>query len=317
MSSNNEIVIVLPVYEDRDCLRRLLRHIAELRMPFVRLLIVDDGSVCEPPKPDDLTDAGLAGEIVRLSRNAGHQIAIAIALLHIQGRLTGRPVLVMDADGEDRADAIPELIARFKAGDVEVVAARRAHRTECRSFRVFYTVYKALFRVLTGRAMTFGNFALLSADAVRSLAKMPSLPIHFAASVIASGLPIALVPVDRGHRYAGASRMRFFSLSMHAVRALAVFLGTIARRVIFTVGIAIAIYLIAITALCVEQSCALQSGSHSALAAMAIIFVALGLSAVMASELVRAIKRDAGHMAHRLARAASSGAALDDGQKAP
>ena len=231
MNTLRRFIIILPVYEDRESLKSLLRDIAGISIPPVNLLIVDDGSVRALPHPKDLRDAGLAGEVIRLHRNVGHQRAIAFGLAHVHRKFPGWPVLVMDADGEDRADTIPELIRRFELGDAEIVAAKRVHRTESLSFRLLYYLYTALFRLLTGRGIRFGNFALLSEFAVRRLTTMPELPTHFAANVLASRLPLALVSADRGHRYAGKSRMCFMSLVAHGMCSIMVFASAVSLRV--------------------------------------------------------------------------------------
>ena len=236
-----QLIIVLPVYEDRESLKQLLRDIASLQMPFIKLLIVDDGSVRTPPHRIDLIDAGFAGEVIRLRCNVGHQMAIAMGLNHINRKFSGCPVLVMDADGEDRPDTIPKLIRCYEEGDADIVVATRGNRFGSLMFRLCCRLYTVLFRLLTGRAIQFGNFALLSSTAVRRLAEMPELPIHFAASVLSSRLRLAFVSVDRGHRYAGASKMDLMSLSAHGMRSMLIFSNVI----FFRGGLSISFSLIA------------------------------------------------------------------------
>ncbi|MDR4485504.1 MAG: glycosyltransferase [Nitrospirales bacterium] len=225
-----KLLILLPVHEDRDCLRRLLCDIAALKLPATKLLIIDDGSVYAPPDEVDIIDAGLAGKIIRLRHNAGHQMAIAVGLMYAAQHYVDRAVLVMDADGEDPSDAIPELIRRYESNTVDVVAATRARRHENRSFRLCYRLYMLLFTLLTGRSMSFGNFMLLSANAVKWLSNTPSLAVHFPATVLASGLVFSLIPVNRGRRYTGASRMSFASLVGHGIRSMKIFAGAVFVR---------------------------------------------------------------------------------------
>ena len=71
-------------------------------------------------------------------------------------------VLVMDGDGEDPPEAIPALLAQ--AGDRKdfCIVAQRRKRTEKISFKLSYMVYKTVFRLVTGKQISFGNFSLTS-----------------------------------------------------------------------------------------------------------------------------------------------------------
>jgi len=78
---------------------------------------------------------------------------------------------------------------------------------------------------------------VLTPAALARLVAMQELWIHVAACVLASKLRVQLLPMDRGPRYAGNSKMNFVSLALHGFRALMVF----AEDVLVRVGIACAI----------------------------------------------------------------------------
>lgn len=224
------LVVVTPVYEDREAATRLLTELAAA-VPGAYVVVVDDGSVRVPFEPDAVAAAGLDGEVLRLRRNVGHQRAIAIGLCHVATYLRGhRRVVVMDADGEDRPQSIPALLAQLDArldhassGAIDAVVARRRRRVESRRFKAFYWGYGRFFELLVGRRIDFGNFMVLTPAAVRRLTAMPELWIHVPASLLSSKLRVAHVPVDRGARYAGQSRMNFVGLALHGFRGLMVF----------------------------------------------------------------------------------------------
>jgi len=115
--------------------------------------------------------------------------------------------------------------------DVDVVVAARRSRIETLKFKAFYIVYKWLFGLLTGRRISFGNFMALTPPAVRRLVSMQETTTHVAASVIASRLRTRLLPLDRGPRYAGQSKMNFVGLALHGLRALMVFAEDVLVRV--------------------------------------------------------------------------------------
>lgn len=229
--------ILVPVFNDWECLPELLSGLElvafEGSNPCVTL--VDDGSDLGPQA---VVVGSLPVELVRLGCNLGHQRAIAVGLVLLVQQDLKSPVVVMDADGEDRPEAIAELWRAHHANPDSIIVAQRRTRTENVRFRTFYRVYRWLFRVSTGKKLDFGNFALLPADAVKRLVLMNELWNHFPAAVMRSRLPIVKVPIDRGTRYAGRSRMNFTALVNHGLSAIAAFIDSVfARLLVATVAL--------------------------------------------------------------------------------
>jgi hypothetical protein len=230
------LVVVTPFFEDREASTRLFQELAGLpQVPY--LVAVDDGSVREPLDPSAIEAAGLDGVVVALRRNVGHQRAIAIGLGYAAELLPGaHRLVVMDSDGEDMPASIAELLQSLSAEGVDVVVAQRKNRVESLGFRSFYLAYKALFRLLTGRQIGFGNFMAMTPAALSRIVSMQEMWIHVAACVLNSRLRLRALPLDRGPRYAGSSKMNFVGLALHGFRALMVF----AEDVLVRVGIACA-----------------------------------------------------------------------------
>lgn len=65
--------------------------------------------------------------------------------------------------------------------------------------------------------------------------------MHIAACVLTSKLRLQTMPIDRGPRYAGKSKMNFVGLALHGFRALMVF----AEDVLVRVGIACSLVAVA------------------------------------------------------------------------
>lgn len=227
------VAIVTPVYEDQESFAELCKRLAAAeRAASVRfhVIAVDDGSLGAPPKASALSDAQIAGEILRLARNVGHQGAIAIGLARAAALKDLAACVVMDSDGEDTPESIPGLIAAVARPGVDVAVAERARRSETLTFRTFYAIYKRLFKVLTGQVLRFGNFMALSPLALERLSGMYETSTHVAAAVVKAKLRRADVPTDRGARYAGQSRMNFPSLVLHGMRAVMVFSDLVLTR---------------------------------------------------------------------------------------
>jgi glycosyltransferase involved in cell wall biosynthesis len=231
MSPDGRTAIVTPVYEDREAAGRLFSELGRLCIN-VFVVAVDDGSVRQPLDVASLQEAGVDGVVIRLTRNVGHQRAIAIGLSYVAEEMPDAPrVVTMDSDGEDVPQSILELMVRLESADVDVVVARRKKRTETMRFRLFYAVYKALFRILTGRQIDFGNFIAFKMPAVVRITHMQEVWIHVAGCVLTSKLRIAKCALDRGTRFSGSSKMNFRGLVLHGFRALMIFAEDVLVRV--------------------------------------------------------------------------------------
>jgi hypothetical protein len=237
IASKHRLIVVTPVYEDVEASSRLFRELASQFANDVYVVAVDDGSVRQPLDISSMVAAGIDGIILKLRRNVGHQRAIAIGLAYVSERaLAGQRVVVMDSDGEDLPGTIPALLDALESGQTDVVVAQRKSRVETLRFKIFYLAYKMLFRLMTGKKISFGNFMALKTHAVRRLVAMQELAIHVAGTVLASKLRTGICPLDRGARYAGQSKMNFVGLALHGFKGLMVF----AEDVLVRVGIACA-----------------------------------------------------------------------------
>ncbi|MCB1463506.1 MAG: glycosyltransferase [Nitratireductor sp.] len=219
---HHDVVVMMPVYEDRASAVRLMRDIADVLTGPVYVVAIEDGSTLNRLQACDIEGSGLRGEVVVLARNVGHQRAIATGLAHVARTMSVGKLAVMDSDGEDSPGDLPVLLDRVDGG-VDVVFASRRRRSESLAFRTFYVIYRLLFQLLTGRVIQFGNFAAMNGLAVRRLSVMQECWVHFAAAIMVSRLSIATVPVDRGSRYGGTSKMNFVTLVLHGMRSVMVF----------------------------------------------------------------------------------------------
>lgn len=239
-------IIVTAIYEDVQASQQLFHELENLFGQDVYIVAIDDGSIHQPLSIGLMQDVGISGTILYLAHNVGHQRAISLGLhytaLHLHPH---QNVVVMDADGEDIPANIPHLLTSLSSEVTDLVISPRVNRENTIFFKMFYGFYKYFFRALTGRRIDFGNFMAIKAHAVKRLVTMTELDLHIPATVLASKLRYKKVPLSRGARYAGQSKMNFVSLSIHAFKGLMVF----AEDVLVRVGIACAI-ICAFTVLC-------------------------------------------------------------------
>jgi hypothetical protein len=111
-------------------------------------------------------------------------------------------------------------------------------------FRSFYVIYKLLFKLLTGKVITFGNFSLIPQSRLQNLVRVSEIWNNYPGGIIKSRIPYDSVLTNRATRLAGESKMNFVSLVLHGLSAISVMVDTTAVRIlifsIFMSGIAIA-----------------------------------------------------------------------------
>ena len=234
-SPEPEFVVITSVFEDKDASSHLFKDLADLDIELF-IIAIDDGSVHEPLVPEMIDRAGLKGVVVRLNRNVGHQRAIAVGLHYVAANHPNATAIIMDCDGEDSPASIPQLLVRLNSG-VDIVVAERKSRVAPIQFKIFYVFYKCIYILLSGKSISFGNFMVLTPNAVKRLVSMDEPSIHLASSVLASKLRVTLDPIDRGRRYAGRSKMNLISLALHGFRGLMVFAEDILIRVGFACAV--------------------------------------------------------------------------------
>lgn len=242
------INIVIPLFNDWQALGLLLERIrlvvSEPLRSRLAFLIVDD---CSSTNYETLpVGVGQSLSVLRLFRNVGHQKAIALGLSYLADQPDPFPTIVMDSDGEDRPEDIMQLLERGAEKPGHVVFAHRAKRHESLTFRLFYEVYKSVFRLLTGKVITFGNFSLIPAGQLRKLAHVSEIWNNYPGGVIRSRLPYTAVPLERGRRLAGESKMNFVSLILHGLSAVSVLMDTTAVRLVLFCVMMVAVSLFGI-----------------------------------------------------------------------
>jgi dolichol-phosphate mannosyltransferase len=126
MSRDRPIVsIVVPSYNEQENVRRLVesvRAVLEPITPEYEIVFVNDGSGDETcARVTALHEQDPRVKLLELSRNFGHQLALMAGL----DVAAGDAVITMDADLQHPPALIPELLARWQAGDDVVHAVRQ------------------------------------------------------------------------------------------------------------------------------------------------------------------------------------------------
>jgi len=223
------LIVLMPLRDDWLSAAELIRRLDKTIYPVactMEIVLVDDGSLQRCDRNDFQMGFSVVRAIrtLRLRRNLGHQRAIAIGLVHVQQTTSCDAVVVMDADGEDTPEGVAQLLRAWSdTHGAKAVFAERSRRSESLVFRFFYHLYKILHRGLTGIGVRVGNFSILPFHYLSTLVVMSELWNHYAAAVFRSNLPFTMIPIPRGTRITGTSRMNFVALVSHGLSAISVF----------------------------------------------------------------------------------------------
>ena len=223
------LVVLMPLRDDWASAAELIRRL-DKTISFdactMEIVLVDDGSVSRFDRSDFQADFSVVRSIrtLRLKRNLGHQRAIAIGLVYVHQTAGYDAVVVMDADGEDTPEGVAQLLRTYSdTHGAQAIFAERSRRSESLAFRSFYHLYKIFHRILTGISVRVGNFSILPGHYLNTLVVMSELWNHYVAAMFRSNLSFTMIPIPRGTRITGTSRMNFVALVSHGLSAISVF----------------------------------------------------------------------------------------------
>lgn len=229
-----KLAILCPVYNDWDSFHLLIKLLDEKIKPeLVKEILVyaiNDGSSEKLIQP--FLSERLSVSVVQLSRNVGHQKAIAIGASYLAHQNNFDFVVVMDSDGEDTPTDVNLLLESALKNPGKIIFAQRAKRQESFSFKLFYSFYKYVFQLLTGVKISFGNFSIFPKDLLIKATHVSEIWNHFAGGIIRSKLAIESIPTQRGKRLVGKSKMNFTSLVLHGLSAISVHMDLVAVRLL-------------------------------------------------------------------------------------
>ena len=228
MSQENIVRVLAPCYNEGAGIKLFLDDLAKTISDQninteIEIFLIDDGST------DDTLEMALSWKsplstiklrVFPLVRNVGHQGAIYSGLIILSRETIQTSVIVMDSDGEDDPNVFKELIANN--GKYDILFVNRGKRSENLLFRVFYQIYRLMFKIVTGRKIDFGNYCMLSPKMVNEIAS-DNFFLHLAATLSKKKVKKSNIVADRRKRLDGNSKMGFMGLVNHGFNSLIVY----------------------------------------------------------------------------------------------
>lgn len=208
MMDHPRISVAIPIYNEQDVVPELLRRTTAVLDKMSggphQIVVVDDGSsdlTVELLEEAAAVDPRLV--VVSLSRNFGHQTALAAALDYVSGDVT----VLMDGDLQDSPEAIPLFVDFYQQG-YDVVYAQRIGRKEAWWLRAFYHLFYRVIAALSSIHLPLdaGDFGLMSDRVIDEIRKMPEHHRYIRGLRTWVGFRQIGIPIERAARHAGKTK---------------------------------------------------------------------------------------------------------------
>jgi dolichol-phosphate mannosyltransferase len=218
----SKLNIVIPIYNEQENLGELYNRLSEVcdKLDGItcQIIYVNDGSsddsmaiILEQCREDSRFT------VIELSRNFGHQAAIAAGLAHADGDA----VVFMDGDLQDPPEVIPDLLGCWKEG-AQIVRAERSSRSERGVRRFGFDIFHKVFSWISDfpiQSQT-GIFGLLDGKAVRELNRLAEKNRFFPGLRSWVGFEQGVIFYDRKDRAAGEPKQSLGRLMRYALDAV-------------------------------------------------------------------------------------------------
>lgn len=212
------VSVVIPVYNERAVLPLLLPRLKACLADLpggAEVCFVNDGSEdlsLELLEAEARLDSRL--QVVDLSRNFGHAVAITAGLDHVRGDV----VVVMDADLQDPPELIPEMVSLYRQGFDVVHARRRTRHQEGLFKRATARLFYAMMRLTSERSPEpdVGEFRLFSREVLAALRRLRERHRLVRGLVSWVGFRQTTLDFERPGRAAGATKFPFSKMLLLA-----------------------------------------------------------------------------------------------------
>ena len=246
------ISIVVPLYNEEVTLPPLVERLNQLMDSLklkIEIVLVNDGS---QDRTEEIIFALALNDsryqVISLSRNFGHQVAISSGLENARGT---EGVMIIDGDLQDPPELLEDFYSYLKKG-YDVVYGVRKKRKEGFVKRFAYSAFYRMLRAISTIDLPIdsGDFSLISRRVVDLLNKMPEENRFIRGMRAWVGFKQIGIEYERQERFAGSSKYSFnalFKLAYNGIFNFSEFpikLITWSGLLAFTVSIVYLVYVL-------------------------------------------------------------------------
>ncbi len=209
-----EVSLVIPLFNEEglvaELVRRSVESLAGVTDDF-EILFVDDGSRDKTlVRLLEIRKSEPRIKIVELSRNFGHQAAFTAGLTFATGKYTA----MMDGDLQDPPELIPDMYAKLKSDECDVVFGKRTNRPDIRGRNLMTLLFHKSFKRISGFSDidNVGNFSMMNRVALDALLRFSESIRYLPGLRRFIGFRQEFVEYLRDDRVHGKSKMGFSNL---------------------------------------------------------------------------------------------------------
>jgi polyisoprenyl-phosphate glycosyltransferase len=222
--TNPMLSIVVPCYNERDCLPELHRRVSSVAVHNCEgnheIILVNDGSSDDSWAVMQKIAAQDPHVVaVNLSRNHGHQLALTAGL----DVSSGAYILILDADLQDPPELLSNMMREMRQQKADVVyAVRRSRAGESQAKKLSASLFYRLLAGLTDTEIPLdtGDFRLMTRRALDALLAMPEQARFIRGMVAWIGYKQVPIGYDRAERLVGETKYPFTKMLRLALDAI-------------------------------------------------------------------------------------------------
>jgi dolichol-phosphate mannosyltransferase len=224
-ASKIDLSVIIPIYNEEMNLvpmnNRIIAALSPVGIPY-EIVYVNDGSKDNSlPIIMGLSEENASVKYIDFSRNFGHQIAISAGLEHA----VGERIVIMDGDGQDPPELIPDLLKKSLEGFEVVYAKRKKRKGE--SFLKKLTA-KLFYRFLANITqieipLDTGDFRLIHRKVQKVLLNMPEQHKYLRGQIAWIGFNSTFVEYDREERMGGNTKFTYGKMMRFATDGISGF----------------------------------------------------------------------------------------------
>ncbi len=225
VASKIDLSVIIPIYNEEMNLvpmnNRIIAALSPLGIQY-EIVYVNDGSKDNSlPIIMGLSEENASVKYIDFSRNFGHQIAISAGLEHA----VGERIVIMDGDGQDPPELIPDLLKKSLEGFEVVYAKRKKRKGE--SFLKKLTA-KLFYRFLANITqieipLDTGDFRLIHRKVQKVLLNMPEQHKYLRGQIAWIGFNSTFVDYDREERMGGNTKFTYGKMMRFATDGISGF----------------------------------------------------------------------------------------------
>ncbi len=226
MSDKNiQLSVVVPLFNEEDNVNALFDRIHKVLGEMdltTELIFVNDGS-----KDKTLAKVFIIAQqhkwvkYIDFSRNFGHQLAIFAGI----ERANGQYIVVMDGDGQDPPECIPELYEKALSGYEVVYAKRRKRKGENfmkkLTAKVFYRILARITQIEI--PVDTGDFRIIHRKIRDILVTMPEQHKYIRGQISWIGFNQTFIEYDRDERMHGETKFTYKKMMRFALDGISSF----------------------------------------------------------------------------------------------